>query len=248
MVMPGSRREELLENWPRRGADVDSSGSLLCAAGKEEVAKRGTLLEDWPKRESTASISSFDSAEAEDDVTSASIDSMGQRHTLRDVHVEFAKTSQLYVYERESKSLLRSLSYTKKDYEEFGKEAMLEGLQIKNTIATAPHASNTESIKHLLQHDIVSKEDLVGLEHVVLGKPSTVLKMRKLHAASVLLKQQELTRRKLHAAAVLLKQQELQHQQAEDLASALGEFAQSSSLSLGCTKRAQVRAEFAASI
>ena len=248
MVMPGFRREELLENWPRRGVDVDSNGRLLCAGGKEEVAQRGTLLEDWPKRESTASICSFDSAEDEDNVTSASISSKGQRRPLRDVHVEFSATSQLYVYERESKSLLRSLSYTKKDYDEFGKEAMLEGLQIKNTIATAPHDSNAESIKHLLEHDIVSKEDLVGLEHVVLGKPSTVLKMRKFHASAVLLKQQELMRRKLHAADVLLKQQELQHQQVEDVASALGEFAQSSSLSLGSTQCAQIRAEFAASI
>ena len=219
--MTGFNQDVLLENWPRSGVDVDSNGRLLCEAEEEEASiQRGTLLEDWPRRGSMASASFLDSAEA-NAVTSAP--------ASRDVHVGFSETSQLHVYERESMSLLRGLSYTKKDYDEFGKEALLEGLRIKNIIATAPHDSHAESIKFLIQHDIISKEELLGIEHFILGKPSTVRKMRR-----------------LHAAAVLWEQQELQHQKLKDRALNLSKFAQSSSLSLRSTQRARIRAGMAA--
>eukprot|EP00986_Skeletonema_menzelii_P004787 scaffold1675_cov146-Skeletonema_menzelii.AAC.19 len=222
-IMSGFSQDVLLENWPRRDVDTGSDDRLLCAAEKEEVVQRqrGTLLQDWPRRDSMTTASSFDSTEAEDedDVTSASVS--------RDVHVGFSETSQLYVYERESMSLLRSLSYAKKDYDKFGKEALLEGLRIQNIIATtpSPHNSNAESVKYLLHHDIISREELLGIEHFILGKPSTVLKIRR-----------------LHAAAVLWTQQELQHQQLEDRALNLGKFAQSSSLRLRSTQGARIRA------
>ena len=138
---------------------------------EKETAQRGSPLEDWPMRESMTFAPSF--GEAEDDATSASVsvDSRPQRHLLRDVHVNFSETSQLYVYKRESSSSLR---YTKKDYDKFKREALLEALRIKDIIATAQQDSMAESIKYLLQHDIVSREELLGIEHFVLGKPSAV--------------------------------------------------------------------------
>ena len=225
--MSGSSQEDLLENWPRQDLDddVDSNLRLLGAVEQEEPVRRGTLLEDWPRRESiTSDNSSFDStaALAEDDDTIIT----GQRRKL---HVYFSETSELYVYKRESSSLLRSLSYTKKDYEEFGREAMLEGLRIKDIIATVPQDSTAKSIKYLLKHGIISKEELLGIEHLILGKPSAVPKMRK-----------------LHAAAVLWKQQEMQHQKLEDIVLDLAKFAQSSSLSLRSMHSARIRAGRAA--
>ena len=227
--MSGSSQEDLLENRPRQDLDdVDYSNvRLLGAVEQEEPVQRGTLLEDWPRRESvTSDDSSLDStaAQAEDNRIIT-----GQRRCKLRRHVDFSETSRLYVHKRESPSLLRSLSYTKKDYDEFGREAMLEGLRIKDIIATAPHDSNAESIKYLLRHGIISKEELLGIEHFTLGKPSAVPKMRK-----------------LHAAAVLWKQQEMQHHKLEDPVLDLGKFAQSSSLSLRTTKSARIRAGRAA--
>jgi hypothetical protein len=153
-------------------------------------------------------FASFDSEE----IDVASVSNKRHRHHLRSVH--FSETSQLRVYERESKYLLRSLTYTKEDRNRFGKDALLEGLRIKNLVATAPPESTAESIKYLLRHDIISREELVGVENFFLdSKPTAVVK-----------------RRKRHAAAVLWKQQELQHQKLEDPALNLGKFAQSSSL------------------
>jgi hypothetical protein len=246
--MSGSSQEDLLENWPRRDLDVDHSNlRLLGAVEQEEPVRRGTLLEDWPRRESitiTSDDSSFDSTapQAEDNDTSMTallrrmVESItfdriitGQRRKQLRRHVDFSETSRLYVYKRESLSLLRSLSYTKKDYDEFGREAMLEGLRIKDIIATTPHDSDANSIKYLLRHGVISKEELVGIEHFVLGKPSAAPKMRK-----------------LHAAAVLWKQQEVQDQKLEDPVLDLAKFARSSSLSLRSTKSARIRAGRAA--
>jgi len=214
--MNDSYQEELLENWPCRG---EGSDDRLCVAS-EKAVRRDTLLEHWPKRKSV--IDSFDSDE--DDATSASI-SNKRRHHVRSV--DFSSSSHLHVYERESMYLLRSLAYTKDDYDVFGKQALLEGFRIKNLIADAPHDSEAKSIKHLLRHDIINKEELIGIEHFILGKPSRVYKTRK-H----------------HAAAVLRKQQEQEDQQLADPALNLGNFARSNSLR--SSQKAIIRAAMAA--
>ena len=131
-------------------ADAGKKHPLLISQRPNEIAimsgfSQDVLLENWPRRGrgvDTGSNRLLCEAEDEDNVTTyASVS--------RDVHVGFSETSQLYVYERESMSLLRSLSYTKKDYDKFGKEALLEGLRIKNIIATtpSPYDSDAESVK-----------------------------------------------------------------------------------------------------
>ena len=212
--MTNLNQEELLENWPRQGID---DNRLFCAA--EKAVRRDTLIEHWPKRESMT-YTSFDSGA--DDASAAN---MRNRRHFR--VVDFSEASHLHVYERESMYLLRSLTYTKDDRDEFGKDTLLEGLRIKNLVDTAPPISTAESIKYLLRHDSISRAELIGIEHFILGKPSRVQKIRK-H----------------HAAAVLWKQQELQHQKLEDPALNLGKFAQSSSLK--SMQRARIRAAVAA--
>ena len=205
-------QEELLEAWPCRGAAPDDHHSEV-----ERAVRRDTLLEHWPKRES--SVLSFDSDE--DDVDSVSIERLHRK--LRTVH--FSESSKLYVYKRESNYLLQSLTYTKEDRNDFGKEALLEGFRIKNLIAAAPHDSDSESIKYLLRQGIISKEELIGIDHFVLG--SNVKRTRERHSAAV------------------LRRQEQQHgQQLDDPALKLGEFARSSSLR--SSKRARIRAAMAA--
>jgi hypothetical protein len=209
--MTDYNQEELLVNWPHRGAD-DSDNHRAA----EKALRRDTLLEHWPERKSSVTITSFDSRETDEAAAASSC------HC-----VDFSESSQLHMYEREPMSLLRSLAYTKKDRDEFGKDAFLEGNRIKNLIAAAPPESTAESIKYLLRHDVISREELIGIEHFILGKPTRVVKIRK-----------------LHAAAVLWKQLEQRHEKHENPALNLSKFAEKSSLR--STERARIRAAMAA--
>ena len=56
-------QEELLVNWPHRGAGADSDDRLLGLGD--------TLLEHWPKRNSSMTTASFDLGETDDDVAAA---------------------------------------------------------------------------------------------------------------------------------------------------------------------------------
>lgn len=140
--------------------------------------------------------------------------------------VAFSESSMLYAYEPHDRSLLKSLSYCQDDYDEFGKDALVEGLRVKNLIESAPQESIAESIKYLLRNRIITRGELVGIENYILGNPSGVSKLRRDHSKAVLRKQRE--------------QQKLQLQDPINL----GKAAQISSIK--SMKRAQVRAAMAA--
>ena len=202
--MTGCNQEDLIVNWPHQ----------------DKALRRHTLLEHWPRRNSSMTDANDDAAAA---CSSSYSSSNKKRH-----YVRFSESSQLHRYERESVYLLRSLAYTKEDRNEFGREAYLEGLRIRELIRAAPPDSVADSIKYLLRHYIISREEFVGIEHFILGKPSRVVQTRK-----------------QHAAAVLWKQHELQHEKLEeDVALGLGRFSQSSSFR--SSQRARVRAAMAA--
>ena len=126
----------------------------------------------------------------------------------------------------------RNKSYTKQDRKSFGSEAFSEAIRIKRLVLSTPGASTKDSFKYLLKHDIVSLEEIVGIEHLVLGK-----------SASKLLKE-----RQDHSRAVLMEQdrQCMQEKAKEhiDPMKKLGEF--SASRSLESAKRARIRAAMAA--
>ena len=151
-----------------------------------------------------------------------------KQSSKKSYQARFSDSSRLYNYRRPSFSLLRSLSYTKHDNDEFGKDALLEGMRIKNLIANAPHDSASESIMYLLRQGTIDRAELIGIDHFILGKPTRVRMIRKQHAAAVLRKQQELRQGRCF----------------EDLSSSLGKFAQSSSLK--SSQNARVRAAMAA--
>ena len=218
-MMDYNHQEELIVNWPHQGA-YDSDDDRLPCCSADKALRRHTLLEHWPRRNSSMTDANDDAAAA---CSSSYSSSNKKRH-----YVRFSESSQLHRYERESVYLLRSLVYTKEDRKEFGKESLLEGLRIRELIRAAPPDSVADSIKYLLRHYIISREEFVGIEHFILGKPSRVVQ----------------TRRK-HVAAVLWKQHELQHEKLEeDVALGLGRFSQSSSFR--SSQRARVRAAMAA--
>ena len=140
--------------------------------------------------------------------------------------VAFSESSLLYSYEPHDPYLLKSMSYTQDDYDEFGKEALVEGLRVKNLIEAVPLESTADSIKYLLRNHIISRGDLVGVENYILGKPSAVSNIRRDHSKTVLRKQREQRKLQLHDPTNL------------------GKVAQISSIK--AMKRAQVRAAMAA--
>ena len=107
---------------------------------------------------------------------------------------------------------------------------MLEGFRIKKLIAAAAYDSDIESIKYLLRQGIIHKDEVIGIEHFILGEPSHVIKRRERHAAAVLWKQHE--------------QQQQEYHHAQDPALQLGEFARS--ISRRSLQRGRIRAAMAA--
>ena len=143
------------------------------------------------KQKSTSSCSDFDS--------------MGGNASKRRNRVSFSESSQLYVYQPHNRQLLKSLSYTEEDYEEFGQDALVDGLRIKNLINAVPQESISESIKYLLRNRIITRSELIGIEKCILGKPSGTSKLRREHSAAVLRKQHEQRKEQLEDPMLLVK-------------------------------------------
>ena len=178
------------------------------------AVRRDTLLERWP---------SFNSSKS---CASSIADACAPRKS-HGLTVQFSENSTLHFYEKYPTSP-QSLAYTKEDRDEFGKDALLEGLRIKNLIATAPGDSVCESMKYLLRHRFITKAEIVGIDHFITGTSTSVLQTRR-----------------NHSAAVLKKQNELRHdQELEEPAWYLAKFAQSRSHK--STERARTRAAFSA--
>eukprot|EP00985_Skeletonema_marinoi_P000627 scaffold224_cov108-Skeletonema_marinoi.AAC.25 len=133
------------------------------------------------------------------------------------VRVSFSETSTLNVYANYKDDLHRSnIAYSLQDRDLFNTEAQQEADRIKVLIITAPQESRAESIKYLLKNNIVAKEELVGIEHLVLDNSSRS-EIRKRHSMAVLKKQQE------------QQQKQQQHPSLRDPANALGKFARKNS-------------------
>jgi len=144
--------------------------------------------------------------------------------------VAFSECSQLHVYEQDD-FYAKNKAYTADDRQRFGKDAARDGMRIKFLIDKAPPENITDSIKYLLRHGIITRGELVGIEHHILGTASSIMKTRRHHAAKVLRKQFSLK----------MQKQKLQE---HDPVKQLGTAAQLSSIQ--STQRARVRAAMAA--
>ncbi len=146
--------------------------------------------------------------------------------------VSFSEMSTLNIYDNYRGGLhRRNMAYSSKDQDIFQTEATQEADRIKVLIITAPQQSRADSVKHLLKNNIVSREELVGIEHMAL-EDSNRSQIRKRHSRAVLRKQQEQR-----------QQQQQQHQgyvSLRDPVIALGKFARKNSLE--SRNRARARA------
>jgi hypothetical protein len=186
---------------------MHSNGLIQNRQSLEPPAQHGQLLEDWPNNRSSSSMGA-DHGDTQDDQDSKSVNSRG---------VNFSEHSKLHLYERDDE-YLKNLAYTKDDRDEFGAQATLEANRIKDLITTAPPDSVKDSIKYLLQNGIITKDELVGIDHLILGKGKKIVQKRREHSAAVLWKQYE------------QKQQLKQESEADHSTIVLGRFAEQSSL------------------
>ncbi len=181
----------------------------------EPVTRPGRegLLEDWPQRASSISI------EAHQEHDEAVSNSNSASHPT----VNFSEFSSLRVYDDLDDLYRRTKAYSRKDREVFGAQAMMEANRIKRLIYASPPNSVKESIKYVLRNDIVTSDELVGIDHLILGRRSSVFQVRRDHMTAVLQKQQE-QRRHQH------QHQRQRPQVEEDFLIDLGKFAEQSSL------------------
>lgn len=129
---------------------------------------------DWPRRPATAT-----EPEGDDMVLH-----MHSKPELRP-KVSFSKVSTLFVYETNGETK----SYSKRDQDFFGVEALREALRVKELIAQSPPESTKESLRFLLKNRSLAIEEMVGIENAILGQGTHTIK--KLHAKTVLQKQRE---------------------------------------------------------
>jgi len=93
---------------------------------------------------------------------------------------------------------------------------MIEADRINNLIISSPPASVKESVKYLLKNNIITREELVGIDHLILRRRTRVMQVRREHMTTVLRKQNE--------------QRRQQPVLEEDSLIDLGKFAEQSSL------------------
>ena len=178
------------------------------------------LLEDWPRRSST--VETDPDPDPVDEETDARPKSSSTHR------VSFSKTSTLRIYEKDSSVYTKA--YSKADQDIFRVDSMLEALRVRELIARSPPTSTKDSVKYLFEKNAIAAENLVGIEHMVLGKHGLASMERKRHSKTVLQKQHE-----------LLQQQV---QSLEDPAESLACVARRSSF--WSTRHAQARAALAA--
>jgi hypothetical protein len=195
------RRILYILHLTRRRYHIDPSKEKQmahCNLTQEELParRRESLLEDWPRRAS--------STEADQDADSSKSQS----------GVHFSEFSTLRVYDDLDYLCLKK-AYSKEDREIFGAQAMIEADRIKNLIINSPPASVKESVKYLLKNNIITREELVGIDHLILRRRTRVSQVRRNHMTAVLRKQSE---------QLLIPPRE------EDSLIDLGKFAEQSSL------------------
>mmetsp|Transcript_550 Transcript_550/g.1173 ORF Transcript_550/g.1173 Transcript_550/m.1173 type:complete len:241 (+) Transcript_550:98-820(+) len=143
--------------------------------------------------------------------------------------VTISDQSRMYIYNSDP-FYTRKKSYTKAERTNFTSETLSEVVRIKRLIMSTPGASTTDSFKYLLKNNIISLEEMVGIEHLILCRSMPkLLKERQDHVRAVLMEQER---------------QRVKRTVQEDPTETLREF--SWTRSIRSAKKARIRAAMAA--
>jgi len=126
------------------------------------------LLEDWPRRLSGDCwlVDANDQG------------SVPRRHRQPRRVVTFSKLSSVQIYPHNPMDM-RELTYTKEERKKFCADAVAECLRIRKLLHSTPGGFNKDSFKCLIKNNIVALEDIVGIDHMVLGKSASLIKERQ---------------------------------------------------------------------
>lgn len=105
--------------------------------------------------------------------------------------VTFSEQSRMHIYLADP-HYARTKSFTRDERSRFSTETLQEALRIRRQVISVPgDLSIKESFKCLLQSGVLSLEEIVGIEHLVLSNKSAavLLKERDDHSKAVLLEQ-----------------------------------------------------------
>ena len=107
--------------------------------------------------------------------------------------VRFADRSDLFVYDY-CPTYRQTKSYTPMDKKIFQETMIAESKRLKKLMVATKKSSAKDAMKHLLQNSTVSIDEIVGLEHMVLGKstPSRAKKERFDHSREILAMSREM--------------------------------------------------------
>ncbi len=110
----------------------------------------------------------------------------------RPPRVTFSKLSSVQIYPHDP-TVMRNMSYTKDERKTFCNEAVAECLRIRQLLHSTPGGFNKDSFKCLIKNKLVSMEDIVGIDHMVLGKSASLIKERQEHVRSVVSAQYDIS-------------------------------------------------------
>lgn len=187
------RRGELHEQWNHQGytkkhdpIEMDSMNDIAVYSSlpvpnipKHHLnpeTEADELIEDWPR------------------CMSYSVNSRDWQNPSKQLQpklVTFSEQSIMHIYHPDP-LYTRFKSYSKSDHKGFSSEVLSEAIRIKRLVKAAQGtSSNTkDSFKYLLKNNIVSIDEILGIEHLVLGKsPKKLLKERQGHYREVLAEQ-----------------------------------------------------------
>lgn len=184
------------------------------------------LLEDWPHQRRRMSY-----CDESESINNEDWQSLYKK--LRSPNVTFSERSSMHIY-RPDPHYTKTKSYTKVERKAFGSDALREAIRIKRLVISAESgkASTKDSFKFLLKNNVIRLEEIVGIEHLVLGKSAAkLLKERRDHSRAILREQER----------QCLQHKKLKH---NDPMGKLGEF--SVNRTLKSVKRARIRAAMAA--
>ena len=140
---------------------------------QQSQPRHESLLVDWPRHNS--------SKEADPDA---------QPKTTP--KVSFSDTSTLFVYNDVDYLHQKMKAYNDGELHTFEVKAMTDVHKIKLLIVGCQQNSVVESIMFLVKNDIITRDELVGLDHLILGTSSSVMQVRGHdHMSAVLRKQHE---------------------------------------------------------
>jgi len=189
---------------------------LHCSADRNNAQ----LDEDWPRHMSRCSVNALD-----------------WQNLSKKLHprVTFSESSTMHIYDPDP-LYARTKSYTKEDRKSFGTDTMLEAVRIKRLVLSTP-GDTADSFKYLFKNSILSLEEMVGIEQLILRKSvSKMVRERQDHTTSVLREQRRIE--------MMQAPKKLMMQEDHDSTRKLGDF--SASISNKSSKRARIRAAMAA--